>query len=405
MYERTNNDGLDSFGEIGRSLIQQVNCVLNHYDWLNGRNLLPSSIKDQVISPLLSASKFRDTRWKLGIIDRVDKILLEQPQSYLHIWASIRRIKVRRIQLKGIAEPSSTEGHCRSDPRSNAFCGELILCYANADIENSSIALGKALLSRVMPLEINNPTPIEAMVLSKKRILECKALHYAGDFFEAYSSFGRELSTLDPAAFDRVRCTVVCHFAEVLSELGRSSEAIRTLSPVVQSMEEAGWQDLPRVRRLKLSLAEAFILERSFEQAREIYSGIEAAIARVPGDVSKAHILRMRIGLARILHATGRWVEADAMWKLALKSLSECGWGEGFNHVVIYYSLAHVMFELDRRGEGTGYLQKADEVFRETGRQFWNAGLGTVWLDYLASVIQRRAGCAIAVNKTNKVSN
>ena len=149
----------------------------------------------------------------------------------------------------------------------------------------------------------------------------------------------------------------------------------------------------------KAFLGRGLILKGSFEQAREIYSEIEAAVDRVPGDVPKAHILRMRIGLARILHATDRWAEAHTMWKLALKSLSECGWGEGFNHVVIYYSLPHVMFELDPQ-ECTGHLLKADEVFRETGRQFWNAGLGTVWLDYLASIIKRRMGYVIAVYDT-----
>lgn len=104
---------------------------------------------------LLSASQLRDLFWKLKMLERVDKILLNMPVSHLHTRARVRRSQLRRLRFdeRGLIQESSK--HCPQDAKSNAVFAELVVCEADRHLERCEYEEAYCLLDRILPFGPN----------------------------------------------------------------------------------------------------------------------------------------------------------------------------------------------------------------------------------------------------------
>lgn len=334
--------------------------------------------------------------WKLGVLRRVDRILLHKPKSYLHIRATLRNSEVRRLRFEEQEFIQESSEHCAVDPRSNAVLGELRLCEATRCLERLEYHKAARLLEQILPFGGGEPSTAERLVLKKKFVSKLKILRFQGAFEEAHrfaagASFG--ISVLE---FKVVGCALVCHHADVLSELNKPEFAVNILLTKIKELDELGPIDQPGLLRLKMSLADAHLILGSLDAASAIYSEIGAVLLseRIHPSCSKPVVLRRWTGLARIAQQTGRYSAAHGLWQRALEASRACGWAEGFTEVLVYYSMGYVEKKLEMAGS-VNHIAKADELYSKTGRQYWWAGWGTSYLDLLANLIEESMGIKI----------
>ncbi len=343
-------------------------------------------MKHKVAEVLLAASHFLDIPWKFKALETVKAIMADEPADYLQTWANLREHTVTGLKIGTEIKESAIffVEHGQIDARSNALYGQLILVYVANKIRWNKLYHARSVLDRFSSLNSNSPSTMERLVLKQKEFTIGKIYRYQGDFLlarERLTPLPNDDSKLDGVT-GRSR---ISHLAGVLCELGEPRRAQMLLCEEIEIMKKIDMLDVSRGRCLRLSLAETLLHQGSRKEAEDIYLGLKEVIEDFPNSsfVTGIEKLRLWMGLARVSHLNHSYSEALTNWTKALRASEDCNWKAGFNEMIVYYSISHVMLMLGEWENSESFIKKADEIYRREGRQFWLTGLGTCWLDFV----------------------
>ena len=199
-------------------------------------------------------------------------------------------------------------------------------------------------------------------------------------------------------------CNLTGHYIATLCEQRRLDLAERSAREAVASCADFDKQGLKRqglkmFRTLQLSLAETLICHALVEkvdgrrdnekmdqwlmESEFMYKGIKDEYeliirrGRLPWG-SKLDYLRVCIGRALVSHLANRLIEAGDRWKDARKSAEVCkNKVTKFTPMIIDYCDGDIHTKLGRFVEANTLLKRANDCFKEIGREYWWTGLGT----------------------------
>lgn len=219
----------------------------------------------------------------------------------------------------------------------------------------------------------------------------------------------------------KILCGVTTHLVAVHCELGNIDEAMRLISVELEDLKSLNRLSQNRGRRLKLVWAETHLMKalwtvkkgnveegpsrffRNFalpkhaqdslktasdmyEELQEIYQSIHEL-----SKVGKLNNFRISVGLAMISHLDGHLEAAFSKWKLAL-NLARSYWSSDFAMMISYYSMSDVTLKLGKVAESQHLAEKAENIFRTSGRQNYLLALGSVWFEEVGDSVQRNGG-------------
>ncbi len=368
------------YGNLGRLQIHQVQYVADHYQSL--ATVLSSRMRHRLAKVLLAASFFQDIHWKSKALHVVEAATAGEPTDYLQTWAKLRKHTLASLEIGLEARENADFNVARTDARSNALYGRLMLSYVTNHIRRNRLTRARAIVDQITPFNFDRPSSMEQLVLRRKSIAIGKIERYQGNFDHAQQHLEVLLGNerLD-AVTGR---SLICHLAGVLCELNREARAETLLREEISVLDDLGFGDIPSGRRLRLSLAETLLLQGRLQEAASIYLGL-AMVEDCPNPTIVTGIEKVRLwmGLARVSHLKRSWREALENWSNALRASEDCKWKAGFNEMVVDYSIGHVYLELGQRKQSDLYVEKADKLYAHEGRQYWLTGLGTRWLDFI----------------------
>ncbi|KAL1964281.1 hypothetical protein VTN77DRAFT_7101 [Rasamsonia byssochlamydoides] len=382
------------FGDLGRAQVPQVWRILQHFDSLEATGKASVQLKHAMVPTLLASSRFSGMAWKSRAIKRAQEILADPQASdpYLEMMLKARQSDLRRLfhaEWDGISYKTEQD---KLDKRLNALVGEVCLSTA-ADYLQNDEDLDKALLTlqEIQPVDRDNISTLEELALQKKAIAWGRIRRYQGRFHEArqvleavYNSGSLPEGVVPVSASN---CDLVSHLAAVLCELGEPYQAEILLTQKIDSIQSPGLRELDRVQRLKLALAEAVLQQGEYWRAQDIYLDLSRHIRVVPArPESVMSVSRLDMGLARVQHVQGNWASALKYWEQALRTYENFPEAKGFGTVIVYASIAYVKNQLGDVAGSTVFADKAQELFKVTGRRHWFTRLGTEWLNRVMPV-------------------
>ncbi|KAL8764943.1 MAG: hypothetical protein Q9209_007807 [Squamulea sp. 1 TL-2023] len=215
---------------------------------------------------------------------------------------------------------------------------------------------------------------MEALVLADKQFFRGEIYRYKGEFSTAVTLLQPYNKNLDPVRGGQRTAQLAC----VLCEKGQYNLAEDMLRHELVGLKDLGLEDVSFGRDIRLSLAETLLMKGLFREAEEHFRALEELFeGRDINLTTGIGRLRLWLGLARISHRQGLWVDATNRWKNALKAAEDRGWGAGFAAMVIHNSLGHIHWVQFR-----AHLKQASDIFPRETREFWFTGLAG-WLDIL----------------------
>ncbi|KAL9121255.1 MAG: hypothetical protein Q9187_002190 [Circinaria calcarea] len=391
-----------SYGDIGRSQLPHVHRVLKEYDKLTTLNPMVQSVRREVASMLLAASRFSDTSWKLHAINRVKDLLQGDSDCYMHAWAVHRESALLRMfgnpkqsnqALETFIHGTVFPGHdvgLESDPKWNAQRGGLVVSFAENLIQDGDLTRAKNELLEWEPIYPKFPSTLESLVLRSRNVALGKILRCEGHFSDALSYL---TDVLGESAYDQSyegtgeRRLLLCNIADLYCELDQPTSAQEILQLELKEMSEGECKNVSSGRRVQLSLIESLLRLRMFDKAEESSWNLEPAYEAIsnPDALTSISHFRLWTGLARISHLTCRWEEALPRWRRALKILEDRKWVPSYNSGIVRFSISHVLYKLQDFQESSAMMEKAKIDLDSEGRKFWIVSLGSYWYDYITA--------------------
>ena len=385
-------------------MLPQLARVLSEYDTMNIVGRDARSFRPVLAATILAASRFSDNSWKTEAIDRTKQVLEGSMDCYMKAWLASRESAVLRMfgkwdesdeVLRAFVQSTVLAGHdqeSETSPRYNSQRGELVISFAENLIRRGKIEEAKNELSEWSPLDLTAPSTLERLTLRARDIILGKALRYQGCFAEALSLLEKLLEEshvddfFEGTGWYRV---LLSGIADSYCELGRGHDAEELVRRELQPMIERGTQDIATGRRLRMSLAEAFLERGMFNEAEEtllrLKTVYEATTRR--GHTMDISFFRVCVGLARTSHRQARWHEALSYWDSALATAKRLKIGEGANAGIVRYSMAHALLMMGNETESNTTLEEAKRNMSTEHRLFWIAGFSSRWHDFIVKIM------------------
>jgi tetratricopeptide (TPR) repeat protein len=380
-------------------MLAHVPRILTEYDMLAAGRHFPVAHERNLSIMLLAAAKFSDLKWKREAVRRAKELVLKDNDAYLRSWLGVVESTSLRGQGNLSGSVSALENHIRnttvpgldagmeSDARFNAQRGELTLSYAETLLREGQLEVAKAELEAWKPLNPGAPSSMEKIVVQSRDNLLGRLLKDAGRFEEALPIFESLLREVGLVSFVSTGWQLVMlnGLSELYCELGRPLDGEIVLKQQMELIHQRKWETLNTGRRLQLAVIESFVRRGDFEAAetrlerlRVMFEGIDEM-----DEFQKTQNLRVWIGFAQIAHLRKNWNQASFCWDKALVLTESAGWTSTFNHAVILFSLAQVLYQLGDKEEAANQLEIAETSFKAEGRRYWMVGMGSYWFDYV----------------------
>ena len=334
-----------------------------------------------------------------------------------------------RLRRKVLVMQDSTEvenyldsvfdGVSRTNPTSNAFFGQVILCKVQVMIDQNKHTCAWQELEKFKPWNPTNPSTEERRILQTITLLRHKISRFLGDMPTA----ARFLEKMDDRKlFKRVVPGYMSSAVAVCCELGKFHTA-RRLLPEGQYIDQP-WADLKaKGRRVSIAAAGTYFMEglwmlvvdkRELADAQTLFSNAEAIYKHLekvylntsnPGKGATIRHFAASAGLAVMSHLASRYgadiklEEVLSNWQSAWTVAERLGnffsHKPGFPEMIISYSMTDVLKRLGRLSEATEKLNLAKNLYETTGRQFQWLALGSIWFDMVGDWIESDGWCRI----------
>ena len=327
----------------------------------------------------------------------------ESETSYLRMLARQRRRDLS-CRIPNILVESAYEELSAIDPRTNALYGVHLRSNAQDRIMEGFGDLDGALEElRKFKYFYAVPAAIEEQEKDHHLFMEGKIYRWKAAFLEASNIFYRLLQST-PSLSNEMGCNLTAHYIATLCEQRRLDIAERSVRQAVancRDFDELGLkrQGLKMFRTLQLSLAETLVCHALVErvdgrrdtekmdqwliESERIYEGIEGEyelVKRRGGAPWGSEVDYLKVCIRRALVST----EACNRWKDARKSAEVCkNKVTKFTLMIIDYCDGDIYMKLGRFMEAKALFKRANDCFREIGREYWWTGLGTFLLDWL----------------------
>ncbi|KAM5430281.1 hypothetical protein McanCB56680_004946 [Microsporum canis] len=389
--------GIADLGDIGSQMFPHIPRVLKEFDTLDKACPQYPRAKRALCLLLLEGSKFNGNVWRRETIARAKELIEDYGDAILEARVARRESTILRLHGEMAASYRVIEDclyygafakGSDIDAKANAEKGKLINSYAGNLIMENQLVRAKKELESWQPKNPNRPSRMESSVLSDHNVALGRLLKNQGLFTEALPYFERifhDIRSENCSGNPIWQMNALANVTDLYLEVRRPDDAEATLRETVKVMYARGWQRYSITRRLRLTLAESFIMRAMFQRAEEcllrlipMFEGIED-----PDTNQKTEHFRTWAGLARISHLQGNWDEAINRWKTAINIVERSGWSKKFNHGVLLQSLAQAQFRADKILESQETLKVAKESLAAEERKYWIVGLGSYWLDYI----------------------
>ncbi|KAK5994660.1 Protein SERAC1-like protein [Cladobotryum mycophilum] len=410
----------NDFGNTGREFLPNVSRIVKEFDSVDPKCPQYDKLKQAMKWLLLSSSRFRDNAWKREAIRRVNDLLKDDSNGYLNAWAASRESTLLRMNDHVTASHSALEEHINrivlpgsdetSDARYNATKGDLVLSFAENLIKDNELSRAKTELEAWRPLSTESPSTMEKIVVQSRSVTLGRILKSQGHFHEALPWFEKlfhELTDEEHFVSTGWQMVMFSNLADLYCEVGRPTAAESALQAELKVIYARGWENISTGRRLQLALIETFIRRGMFEMAETCLVKLLPQFEAItePNVVTATGYFRTWVGLARISHLQSRWDEAFLRWNEALGIIKKSKWPKGFNHGLVLYSLAQVLFQTGDMEGSHAALERAKVSLQFEERKYWIVGLGSYWYDYVVTELGQTGPNPIVDDSTDGVSD
>ncbi|KAK2863661.1 hypothetical protein FQN49_004117 [Arthroderma sp. PD_2] len=406
--------GIADLGDTGSQMFPHVPRVLKEFDTLDQNCPQYPRARRAICLLLLEGSKFNGNSWRRESVARAKELLREQRDAILEARVARRESTILRLHGK-IADSyrvveeylyhSGFSTDLESSPKGNAEKGKLVISYAGNFIMENYLARAKKELESWQPINPEHPSMMEASVLSDRNVSLGRLLKNQGLFTQALPYFERIYYDIigDRCGGNPIwQINALANIIDLYLEVRRPDDAEAALKETIKIMYTRGWQRYTITRRLRLTLAESFIMRGMFHKAEECLLRLIPMFESIedPDTNQKTGHFRTWTGLARVSHHQGHWDQAIKRWKMAIRVVENSGWSKKFNHGVLLQSLAQAQFRGGKVQDSQVTLKNAKESLAAEGRKYWIVGLGSYWLDYIQVPLGETGSSEVIVQST-----
>lgn len=391
-------------GEIGRVMLPQLSRVLSEHDPMcidQGEQVL---FRHELASTLIAASRFSDAQWKIETLSRTKQLLEQDDEPYLRSCLAYRESAIMRMSGMMQKSRSDLQGYLhhlttssREDfeltQRFNAQRGILIISFAENLIRQGKLSEAKAELAEWKALDKSYST-LERITSRARDITLGKILRFQGHFKEALVLLEDVLQGCqldDYFVGSGWYGNLISEIADLYCELDRPADAqellLRELTPIM----ERGTQDISTGRRLRMSLAETYLVRKMYIEAESLLADLRQTFisSNAPDYTVRVNIFRIWVSLARVSHRQSRWEEALSSWRQALSSLNCLGRSGGFNAGLVRCSISHALMMTGHEKESQRIFQEAEVTMASESRVYWIPLFNSQWHDFIVDCLKK----------------
>ena len=359
--------------------------IFRHLKDLQNTNMLSDEDRRRIAATLISTSNFSDAHWK--------RLALTKAEELLHgidslILTATRKLNACYVDVSEGNHPSFKDLSRPSVPSADiedkriaalAFDG-LILWIDNALVSNSNSQAINAIEVLEKSYTAFAASPLGCVMQLKLLHEKVKILCSIGDF----GSVDKLLTSSSDACHlvSRLQLERVKLRVRILGEQHHLTEAISLLSNGLKVRGQLIRHDNWRI----LCLAELHLLLKDIDTAEVLYKKFCSQDSW--DQLSIIDKIRFLTGLARCEHTRGKWHQALYWWIEAHRVTGKLQRSRDSLHFVILLSLGHLEMHIGNNEMKDEYCKRAQALYKRSGRYHEVLGLGSHWLDKVASDLQ-----------------
>ena len=361
-----------------------------------------------LVEVCLSSSYFSPPVWKRTVVATAEKVVGRLDDRQLSARVLVRKRALSFHHQRTRLEDTINHDLGRSDKRSNAYFGELVLLTAQELVNRDDLLGARDQVRQYKPLDPAIVSTLEQIQIYEALFLTAKTFRFGGDFQRAEQCF-QELLMADASRSGMLR-RVTSQISAVRCELGQFESALNLVSSELADSERYQSLDSGNVKRLRLAFAEAHLMKvlysvmnaavplssvnatgDSWKRAKQTYDRLLDQYGNVSelGTVGKIRLVSISVGLAIMAHLQGPLEAAVACWETVLHAVRECGWSLGYVELIVAYSTSELKFRLGQSNDAHRHKEAAGGLYVKTGRQHYFVGLGTIWPNLLGDLFER----------------
>jgi tetratricopeptide (TPR) repeat protein len=278
---------------------------------------LPAQVRESLADASLAALAAMKVTDKKDAI-RVLKMLGEGLPDYLHLAIANKHSQLLRSEGDHDKSDILIEDILKRVPiidiRTHCFYGRLQLSRTENAIIRKEYHKATSYLEQWEVKDEKHPSSYELKVVRMKLAVWGRVSCYWGDFEHAKVCL---TNCLAPMRTETSPYPIMHRLADVYCELGEEVHVEALLLKEIKDLQDQGKRRSKAFRRLLLSLAEAYIKQRKFVEAREILFNLNDIF-----DEMKHHDISDQLGHVRSLLGSVRIFCEESQWSEALESSS-----------------------------------------------------------------------------------
>jgi hypothetical protein len=317
--------------------------------------------------------------WKRFTLGQAEAAAHGLKDSYIHcciaqLQSLLQRIGGNMEQAVGsLGEFRQSRLPSRADKKMHSAIGQATIQEAFNCMQVEDISGAKSSLAGWRPL--NQPSPMEEVVLFRMSMMLGRLLRYQGDFAGSLTHLEKARKTAEEHSvliFEEDLRDLTCDLADTLRELDDPVTAEEHLRAEITRRERNSICS-PSRSLLDLSLAEVLFAQQRFDEADKICSDVQSRPS-----VLKFEKLRLHITKAKIRHFRLENEEALECWSSAMKAIGKFHLTNGRSTRIIVLSICDILRRMGQTWLADSSQAEAaslDTLAKPGGTDYWIAGM------------------------------
>lgn len=349
---------------------------------------MPASTRADLVLTLIEASRFPNMVWKPFAIGQAEVAARDLEDSYLHFCIAQSQSRLGQIAgnmgqaVSSLGDLSQGRLSSTVDKRMHSAIGQATIQYSLNCVQAEDIPGAKRSLENWSPL--NQPSPMEEVVLFRKDMMLGRLLRFQGEFAESLAHLEKSRKTAEERRVltsEEDLCDLTCDLADTLRELDNPATAERHLRAEI-TRRDRNCICSPGQSLLELSLAEALFAQERFKEAERLCLDVQSRPSLLDFEE-----LRLHITMAKIRHVESDYEGALSCWSGAMKAIGKFHMTNGRSTRIIVLSICDTLRRLGQTWLVDASLKEAaslEELAKPRDAQYWIAGMRH-WLEYSAA--------------------